>query len=426
MKNPRKLAYTAIRNVFFEGGYSNITINKLLKDSDLESVDRGFFTELVYGTIENKLYIEYVIQKHSKKPVASISKEIYVVLLMGVYQIKYMDSVTEFAAVDESVKLAKSVSPQGSGFVNAILRSILRDESAFEVDIKDPRKKLSIEYSISQDIVNLIVSQYGIEKAEDMFYSFSLRPYIYLRTNRQKTDVKTLVKKLIAQGVSAQEVEGYPDGIKVKNLKRIDENPLYKEGLFTVQDITSMKCVLELDPKQGELIGDMCACPGGKTTYIGEILGKEGNIDAYDISSNKLELVKMTAKRLGLENITARENDARILKQDLIGKYDRVLVDVPCSGLGIIRRKPEIRYKSYIEIRDLYEIQKEIIQTSSKYVKENGVLLYSTCTINRKENEEIVAWFLENNKNFKKEKEILTLPDENGTDGFYICKMIRG
>lgn len=425
MKNPRKLAYTAIYNVLFEGGYSNITINKLLRNSGLDSSSRGFFTELVYGTIENKLYLEYVIQKFSKKPIESLSKEVYTLLLMGVYQIKYMDSVTEFAAVDESVKLAKVVASSASGFVNAILRNILRSDDAFQIDIKDPRKRMSIEYSISQDIVNLMVSQYGLENAEDMFYSFSLRPYIYIRANRQKIDVKTLIKKFNSQGILAEEIDGYPDGIKVKNLKNIEENLYYKEGLFTVQDITSMKCVLELDPQKGDIIGDICACPGGKTTYISEILGNEGKVEAFDISVNKLELIKKTSIRLGLDNISIKANDGRILNTELLSKYDRVLVDVPCSGLGIIRRKPEIRYKTYMEIKDLYDIQRDIIRTSAKYVKSGGTLLYSTCTINKKENEEIVNWFLESHPEFEKVKEALTLPDENGSDGFYTCKMIR-
>lgn len=426
MKKPRELAYEIINNVINEGGYSNISINKVLRKHNLENKDRGFLTELVYGTIENKLYLDYVIQKYSKQKLSDISTEILIILEMGIYQIRDMDSVTEFAAVDESVKLCKKVYPRGSGFVNAVLRNILRDKKAFDIDIKDPITKLSVEYSISKDIANLIISQYGAEAAEDIFYGFSQKPQLYIRVNKLKTTKEELIGLLKKEGVEAEIVLENEDALVVKNLKNIENNPQYKLGYFTIQDISSMRCVKELAPIEGETILDICACPGGKTTYMAELMSNKGCIDAKDISKNKLELVEMTCKRLGIKIVNTEASDAVVYEASLESKYDRVLADVPCSGLGIIKRKPEIRYKTIKDIASLYSIQKNIIENASRYVKIDGILVYSTCTINKEENEKITDWFLENNKNYKKvQDDILMLPSENENDGFYICKMQR-
>lgn len=426
MKKPRELAYEIINNVINEGGYSNISINKVLRKHNLENKDRGFLTELVYGTIENKLYLDYVIQKYSKQKLSDISTEILIILEMGIYQIRDMDSVTEFAAVDESVKLCKKVYPRGSGFVNAVLRNILRDKKAFDIDIKDPITKLSVEYSISKDIANLIISQYGAEAAEDIFYGFSQKPQLYIRVNKLKTTKEELIGLLKKEGVEAEIVLENEDALVVKNLKNIENNPQYKLGYFTIQDISSMRCVKELAPIEDETILDICACPGGKTTYMAELMNNKGCIDAKDISKNKLELVEMTCKRLGIKIVNTEASDAVVYEASLESKYDRVLADVPCSGLGIIKRKPEIRYKTIKDIASLYSIQKNIIENASRYVKLGGILVYSTCTINKEENEKITDWFLENNKNYKKvQDDILMLPSENENDGFYICKMQR-
>lgn len=426
MKKPRELAYEIINNVINEGGYSNISINKVLRKHNLENKDRGFLTELVYGTIENKLYLDYVIQKYSKQKLSDISTEILIILEMGIYQIRDMDSVTEFAAVDESVKLCKKVYPRGSGFVNAVLRNILRDKKAFDIDIKDPITKLSVEYSISKDIANLIISQYGAEAAEDIFYGFSQKPQLYIRVNKLKTTKEELIGLLKKEGVEAEIVLENEDALVVKNLKNIENNPQYKLGYFTIQDISSMRCVKELAPIEDETILDICACPGGKTTYMAELMSNKGCIDAKDISKNKLELVEMTCKRLGIKIVNTEASDAVVYEASLESKYDRVLADVPCSGLGIIKRKPEIRYKTIKDIASLYSIQKNIIENASRYVKIDGILVYSTCTINKEENEKITDWFLENNKNYKKvQDDILMLPSENENDGFYICKMQR-
>lgn len=426
MKNPRELGYEAINNVINQGGYSNIAINKILRKNDLDNKNRGFFTELVYGTIENKLYLDYVIQKYSNQKISELSKEVLIILEMGIYQIREMNSVTDFAAVDESVKLCKAIYPKGSGFVNAILRNILRDPKAFDVNIKDNLERISVEYSVSKDIANLMIEQYGNDDTEDIMYGFSQKPQLYIRANSLKTNAQELKALLEEDGVGVELVPENEDALAVKNLKNIENNQYYKNGYFTVQDISSMKCVRELDPKEGDYILDICACPGGKTTYAAEMMNNKGNIDAMDISENKLELVKNTCRRLGIEIVKTQGNDATKYNEDMADKYDKVLVDAPCSGLGIIRRKPEIRYKTEKDITSIYGVQEKILRNAAKYLKAGGTLLYSTCTINKYENQKITDEFLGRNKNFKKvQEDIMMLPGDGDVDGFYICKMER-
>lgn len=426
MKNPRELGYEAIYNVINQGGYSNITINKILRKNELDNINRGFFTELVYGTIENKLYLDYVIQKFSKQKISDLSREVLVILEMGLYQIREMNSVTDFAAVDESVKLCKKVFPRGSGFVNAVLRNVLRDPGAFDIDIKNTSERVSVEYSVSPDIVDLLMKQYDLEGTEDIMYGFSIKPKLYIRANSLRTSPQKLAELLKEEGADAQLVEEVKDALVVKNLKNIENSKSYKDGLFSVQDISSMRCVKELDPASGEYILDICACPGGKTGYIAELMNNEGTIDAMDISQNKLELVTNTCKRLGVKIVNTSQNDATIYNPDMAGKYDRVLVDAPCSGLGIIRRKPEIRYKTIKDISSIYNIQRKIIQNASKYIKIGGIMIYSTCTINKEENQDITDDFLKKNGNFEKTQEdVMMLPSDGESDGFYICKLKR-
>ena len=222
MKNPRELGYHAIYNVIYQGGYSNIAINKILRKNELDGINRGFFTELVYGTIENKLYLDYVIQKYSRQKLQELSKEVLVILEMGLYQIREMDSVTDFAAVDESVKLCKKVFPKGSGFVNAVLRNVLRDPGAFDIDIKDPLERISVEYSVSPDIAGLLADQYGIEEADDIMYGFSMKPKLYIRANSLKTTVSKLAELLREEGAEPEETEGVKDALSVKNVKNIE------------------------------------------------------------------------------------------------------------------------------------------------------------------------------------------------------------
>ncbi len=355
---------------------------------------------------------------------SKLAGEVRLILVMGLYQIRFMQSVTDFAAVDESVKLCKRVFPKGSGFVNGVLRSVLRDQNAFDIRIKDRLGALSVKYSVSKDIAALWVKQYGIREATRILEALSDRPRIYIRANSLRIKAAQLKERLNAEGIEARTVETEELALCVSGLKRIEENNDYRAGNFTVQDISSMAAVRLLAPQRGESVLDICAAPGGKTTFMAELMNNEGSIRAQDISQAKLKLVEGSCERLGIRIVETAAADATIFQEELVGRFDRVLVDAPCSGLGILRKKPEIRFKTSEQITALYDIQKKVLENAARYVKKGGILLYSTCTLNKKENEERLADFL-GDGSFALEAEKLIMPYERDSDGFYIARTKR-
>ncbi len=434
----RYLAYDTIYRVKYKGAYSNLHISQTIEKYRLDERDRGFYTELVYGTLENCLFLDYVIGKFSAIKPENIPDNRMVVLEMGLYQIHYMDGMQNFAAVNESVQLMKELEPQtrAYAFVNAMLRTVLRTETAFDIDLKDAKKRLSVEYSVAPWIAELMVSQYGLEKAEDIFYALSQHAKLYVRVNPLKTNTQDLKRSFFDEGILSDVVEGYPQMLKVQGFKNMNVEEHYVSGAFTVQDLSSVSCIEALAPQTGEVILDACAAPGGKATAIAEKMAGTGTVIAADKGKNKLALIEDAAKRLNLLNIKVVHQNACVTVDEWREYFDRVLVDVPCSGLGIIRRKPEIRYKSEREFVSLYDVQKSILQTNSAYVKKGGVLVYSTCTLDKRENERIVRAFLRENKNFRFDEFELPrkgkvvgmtelLPDEGDWDGFFICRMKR-
>lgn len=424
MNNARYIAYKILYKILFEGAYSNIEINKTFRKKQLDNRDRGFITELVYGVLEKKIYFEYIISKFSKMPIKKLSREVYLILLMGLYQIRYMDSVTDFAAVDESVKLCKTIFPKGSGFINGMLRNVLRNKGVFEIHEDGSPENMSIRYSISYDIVILLVEQYGACETERILKALSEKPRMFLRINQLKTDIKNVREDLYLEGIEAEDVFGEPLALQVRGFKNIENSNAYQKGLFTVQDHSSMMVVRMLEPKKNEKILDTCSCPGGKATFIAELMENKGSILAQDISGNKLELVDKNCKRLGINIVQTKVHDATLLDRSLIEKFDRVLIDAPCSGLGIIRKKPEIRYKTKKQIEDLYNIQSKILSNGAEYLKKGGILVYSTCTINKKENEDQIRRFLKTNR-FELIEEKALIFEEGDSDGFYIAKLIK-
>ena len=422
MENPRMKSYRILYRVLYEGGYSNIVINQEFRGSELSNRDRGFITELVYGVLEKKYFLEYIIQRFSRRPLSKLSKEVRLILMMGLYQIRFMNSVTDFATVDEAVKLCKKLFPRGGGFVNGVLRNVLRDEGAFEIGDLSGVKLLSVRHNVSQDIAKLLIDQYGMDEATRMLYAMEERPTLFVRVNTLKTTLSELQSKMSEDGVDTVPVSGEPLALSVQGLKRIEENTAYRAGLFTVQDTSSMLAARALGAQKGESVLDLCACPGGKTTFIAERMGNEGYVQAQDISAGKLKLVDKACGRLGITIVKTREWDATVLDETMVGRFDRVLIDAPCSGLGIIRKKPELRYKEMRQMDSLYETQWAILRNAAQYIRKNGILVYSTCTINRKENEEQVRAFLKNPE-FELLEEQLLLFREGESDGFYIAKM---
>ena len=436
----REIAYKVLLDIEKNKNYSNMAINKHFKDVKMSNQDRGLATEIIYGVIENKYYIDYMIDKLSK--VKTNKMEIYVktLLRMGIYQIMFLNSVSDYAAVNETVNLAKKKNSKVSGFINGILRNVIRQkEEIGKVKTKDDVDYLAIKYSYDKWMIRNWMIHFGKEFTEELLEANNERPNIYLRTNTLKITRDELIKKLEKQNIKAEKVNVVEEAIKVEHLKDIENNSLYKEGLFTVQDVSSMLVGKVMNPKENSLVLDVCSAPGGKTTHMATLMNNTGQVVSRDIYDHKLKLIKAASKRLGLTNVDVEEFDGMKLDRESIGKFDYVLADVPCSGLGIIRRKPEIKYKEKEEFRQLPPIQKKILENASKYVKVGGTLIYSTCTIQDSENIDVVNEFLQKNKNFElvpikevnvdlenQEKGYMKIyPNVHNMDGFFISKLIR-
>ena len=436
----REIAYKVLLDIEKNKNYSNMAINKHFKDVKMSNQDRGLATEIIYGVIENKYYIDYMIDKLSK--VKTNKMEIYVktLLRMGIYQIMFLNSISDYAAVNETVNLAKKKNSKVSGFINGILRNVIRQkEEIGKVKTKDDVDYLAIKYSYDKWMIRNWMIHFGKEFTEELLEANNERPNIYLRTNTLKITRDELIKKLEKQNIKAEKVNVVEEAIKVEHLKDIENNSLYKEGLFTVQDVSSMLVGKVMNPKENSLVLDVCSAPGGKTTDMATLMNTTGQVVSRDIYDHKLKLIKAASKRLGLTNVDVEEFDGMKLDRESIGKFDYVLADVPCSGLGIIRRKPEIKYKEKEEFRQLPPIQKKILENASKYVKVGGTLIYSTCTIQDSENIDVVNEFLQKSKNFElvpikevnvdlenQEKGYMKIyPNVHNMDGFFISKLIR-
>ncbi len=438
--NARRLAFKTLYDIERNKNYSNISINKNFKDIDISDQEKGLATELIYGVIENKYYLNYIIDKLSKIKSKKMSTYVKISLWLGIYQILFLDSIKDHAAVNESVALIKKYDKKSSGFVNAILRNVIRNkENIIEIDKKDIVEYLSIKYSYNQWLIRKWIEEFGQEFTEDLLEANSEKPNLYIRANTLKINRDELINKLREQGIECNKVNGIDEAVMAKNLKNIENNKLFKEGYFTVQDISSMLVGKVANPKEEKLVLDVCSAPGGKTTHLGTIMKNTGQVISRDIFDHKLKLINNTVKRLGLKNIKVENFDALNIDENSIDKFDYVICDVPCSGMGIIKRKPEIKFKKEEEIKDLPIIQKKILNNASKYVKLGGNLIYSTCTIHDEENINIVKEFLNINDNFElvpidevnvdldnQDKGYIKIyPNIHGMDGFFIAKLKR-
>lgn len=438
--NAREIAFKVLGDIEKNKNYSNMSINKHFKELEIKDQDRGFTTELIYGVIENRNYLDYVMNKLSKMKAEKMQMHVRIFLEMGIYQILFLDSVSDYAAVNETVNLVNEFDKKSSGFVNAILRNVIRQkETIAKVDITDNIMYLSTKYSYKPWMIKNWVEKFGQEFTEDLLDANNEKPSIYIRVNTLKTTREELMSKLSDMNIKCFKVSTLEEAIRVENLKNIENNKLFKDGLFTVQDISSMIVGKIVNPKENSRVLDICSAPGGKTTHLATIMNNTGHIVSRDIFEHKIKLINATANRLGLTNIEAQCFDASVLDNDNINKFDYVLADVPCSGLGIIRRKPEIKYKEKADLKELPSIQSKILKNASKYVKIDGVLVYSTCTIQDVENIDIINAFLKENDNFKlvpidvvnvdvdnQDKGYLKIyPHIHGMDGFFIAKLIR-
>lgn len=426
MDTNRKTAYHTLIDVEAKKSYSNIALNHHIICGKPSSP--SFVRELVYGVLENQMLLDYIINHFVETGTEHLKVNDLIVLRMGIYQLGYMKSVPEYAAVNESVMMAKRFCKGRDGFINGVLRSYIRDKLTLKLPdrLEDEVRHLSIKYSCSPWIVEMWIDQYGSEETEKILAASQGNPGLTIRVNSLKTGKEDLARRLRDRGFEVENSVICDSALRVTKGSGILDGKLYKNGLFSIQDESSMKTVELLDPRPGEMIVDVCAAPGGKTLAAAERMSNRGQIIGTDIYLRKLGIVNKEAERLGISIVRTWPWDATKVDSELIEKADRVLADVPCSGLGVIRRKPEIKYKRQLsEFDSLPRKQLEILTVSAKYVKRGGILQYSTCTINKDENQKVIKDFLKKNKDFSILEERQFMPHIDGTDGFYVCKMIK-
>ena len=433
-ENLRNLALDVVMEVLEKKGFSNQVLGSVLtKYQYLEKQERGFLTRLSLGTIENTILLDEVINTYSKTKTKKMKPVIRNILRLSVYQVYFMDSVPESAIVNEAVKLAKKRGMTGlSGFVNGVLRSVLREQKS----LSDFQKDLSTTYSCPQWIVDLWEKDYGKEKTKEILDGFSENEGVSIRTNLAKTTPKQLKEKLETEGVKVS-FASLPYAFSIEGFDYLEKLQSFRDGLFYVQDISSMQVAEKAGINGGEKILDVCAAPGGKSLHMAEKLvlceketsgekktshNKEaGFVEARDLSFEKVSKIEENIGRTGLQNVTAKVWDATQFDESAKEQYDIVVCDLPCSGLGVLGKKPEIKYRvSEEDIVSLANLQREILKNARFYVKSGGRLIFSTCTVNKKENDENTDWFEREFTEYRLLSKEQIFPKKNECDGFYI------
>lgn len=421
--NERQTAFQVLNRIERGNAYSNLVLDAQLKQSG--AAHSAFITALVYGVTERKITLDWILSAFLRQPIKKLRPEVLTILRMGVYQLKYMEKVPESAAVNESVKLAKK---NGCAYAAGLVNSVLRKTAASEItypDKSDFIKYLSIRYSCPESLVSHYIHDYGEENAEGILVSSVGAVETVLRVNTLKTDTAHLREILRAQGFET-ECGMLENTLTVKSGGAISACAAYSDGLFHVQDYASAYCVEALDLQPGQILADVCAAPGGKTFTAAQILENRGKIYAFDLYPQRVHLITDGAKRLGISILDAVPHDSAEPSPKLFGIADRVLCDVPCSGLGTIRRKPEIRYKDLAFVDNLTELQYNILINASKILRQGGILVYSTCTLNRAENDAVCDRFLKEHPDFERLGDYRTLlPHKDGTDGFFFARFSR-
>ncbi|MBE6588626.1 MAG: 16S rRNA (cytosine(967)-C(5))-methyltransferase RsmB [Ruminococcaceae bacterium] len=422
MDDARRIAASVLDRCEAADGYSNIALDTAIKRHALSDVDRAFLTALVYGVLERRLTLDACIDSLTSGRVGDISPEVRTALRLGLYQMAFMDRVPDHAAVNESVSM---VPRRARGFVNAILREFSRRGKTFPCPAREDRpvSYLSVKYSFSESIAARFLAAYGMERTEALFSAFSKEPPLTLRVNTLRVTRDELMETYASSGIRAEKTAGSEGGIRI--LDKIPVTQLYgfSEGFFFVQDEASQLAVRALDARVGMRVLDTCACPGSKSFGVAIDMEDRGEVLSCDLHANKLSLVSAGASRLGITSIRTLAADARVTREELVGSFDRVLCDVPCSGFGVFSKKPELRYKDATHSDALPAIQSDILENASRYVKDGGRLIYSTCTLLPAENGENVAKFLSRHAEFSLLEERTLYPDTDMTDGFYFAVM---
>lgn len=413
--NPaRQAAHTSLVSSIANDKFVNLEVSTILKRTNLQGADRGLYTALVYTTIERLLTIDYIIAKLSSRPLDEIDEKTLCAIRLGICQLEFMDKIPAHAAVDESVELCPRKS---RGFANALLRSYLRKKPEMPKKEDGELLYLSVKYSTPAELCELFVRDYG-DEAEAILAAFLEKKDTAIRVNSLRSDA---AEKAALLGSYKSAI--CKDVVFVKSFDGVLEG--VERGDWFVQDEASALSAQMVGAVPGETVVDTCAAPGGKSFALALNMENKGKIYSFDLHDNKISLIKKGAEKLGISIIEAQARDARNPLEDIIGKADRVLCDAPCSGFGVIGKKPDIKYKDVKASEGLPRVQAQVLRGAAQYVKAGGTLVYSTCTILKRENEEIVNDFLLENPQFELVEMKTMLPHINGTDGFFICKMIR-
>lgn len=443
MDKPRQAALKALAEIEKHDAYSNLVLKRILRDDTLDARDKAFVTELVYGTVSRRLTLDWVISRVSTTKLSKLSFWVLQILRLGAYQLLFLDRVPASAACNTSVELAKKYAPRSGGFVNGVLRNISRKKE--ELQLENIRTgslsgDLSVRYSFPEYLVQDWISQFGEELTEALLKSLLERPDLSIRVNTLKATPEEVMREL--EGYRTLPGRFLPEALVLRGVSDISGTPAFSEGRITVQDESSMLATALLDPQPGDRVLDACAAPGGKTTHMAQRMQNRGHITAWDIHEHKMDLIRENAERLGINIIEVQQRDASEPAEDRHDSYHRVLVDAPCSGTGIIRRKPDIKWQRKPEdFSNLIEVQLKILNNVSRLVAPGGVLVYSTCSVDVRENEQIVRGFLSDHPDFEPTSLKPWLPAElagkpgtgegilrlyphiDGTDGFFIARL---
>ncbi|MCE5220419.1 MAG: 16S rRNA (cytosine(967)-C(5))-methyltransferase RsmB [Clostridium sp.] len=434
--NCRKIAVKILDRVLNEGAYSNIILSKELNEVELNDKDKALLTEIVYGVLRRKKTLDIIISNFVKD-IKLMNKDTLNILRIAIYQMNFLDKIPSYAACNEAVEEAKEISEGDSKLVNGILRNFTKNPD----DIEVPGNKIdeyAYKFSFEPWMIRLLIKQYGENLSKKIMSGLNNIPQVSVRVNEIKADYDEVFEELEALEYEIEEGAVCPEAISIKGGKSIENNPLFSEGKITVQDESAMIIAPLLELEEGMTVIDLCSAPGGKTTHIAEILQNTGKVLAFDLHESKLRLIKENCERLGLTNVEVNTNDATKLNPDLIACSDRILLDVPCSGIGIIRKKPEIKWnKTRNDLRAVISVQRDIMENAWMYLNDGGIMIYSTCTLNKEENEENIEWFVNKHKDCSVKKIFigkqdnlvynrngsLTIMPNESMDGFFVAKL---
>lgn len=435
--NTRQAAFVSLQKYENGGKYLNIEADTAIRRNALEGADRALYTNIVYGTVERRITLEYLLAQLCDRPLAKIDRNVAIILRMSLYQLRYLDRVPAYAVLQEAGELTRRFAAQSAvGFVNAVLREYERRgaEIAMPSPQADFERYLSVTYSYPAWFCALLVRCYGKRRAEAILKAFEKNPPLTLFPNLLKTDRAGLLRALRAEGIACEETRYSPYGVRLSRHVPIDAITPLAQGLCFVQDEASQLAALALGAAPAQTILDSCACPGGKSFALALLCGDKAKIISCDLHENKLSLVRRGAEKLGIASVEVQARDSGAFYPPFENAFDRVLCDVPCSGLGVLSKKPDIREKKEEEIERLPAVQRRILENCARYVRPGGELVYSTCTVHPAENEEQIKVFLREHPEFSLQPFMLgqetvqgmqtLLPDRYaGMDGFFIAKL---